>query len=560
MEVLGKQAAFSVWKTSRRAVVGSTLAHFIAAGVCAAEPKAAPSDLPAPKEKTEKTNLAPREELIDLPAVGGERSISPVEGRTAKPASGPVSLWQLPPPKLVSEAPNIAESNPQLERLLNSQFDLSRFAPVLPQGDPGARATLYGAMTKDESMLDGFGGIPTPFPTVTPALGDSATDKKFRVGPFTLRSACNVGVGYDYISQDGFLNSGTGSQSSGGKNEQSDFGPTAGATFNFLLGEPATGHVLALKYGVQFGSNGANEGGNGTDSSQLVNQQLSMVGTLAFNKLTLGMGISYLGLSGPSRDSGGNTERQLLTVSLTSSYAITAKTSIDWDLNVPIRQTNGGLDSNTLSSTVFANHLLNPKLETGLGVTVGTEEVHGTASQALQPGNTMVQDGNAQIFKQLLSRVAFRPSPRLSIAGTLGVEFRSAGDKQVVNPIFSFGGQWLLREGTSVGISAAQTVKSSESTANADYLSTSLTIGVSQRLGNRVSLDLSVGYQRATYGSTQSGISLDRVDNLCTGQIGLNWNVNRRWSSSLFYVYARNQSLTNGFQSSRAQFQMSYIF
>lgn len=527
------------------------------AQVIGAEPPTSPPEPPAPQPGQVSPPPAPKDPSLDIPATGLDLP-GAAEGQNPKQKKKVDQLWQLPPtvPNPVTPPPPTVTPSASTEPVTETSAPLRAFS----QGDPATRAELTRPMTPAESLIDGLGGMPAPLETIFPKTGiRPQTGKIFKIGPLTVHPAFNAGVTYQTITRSGMQNTGKVSRNPESNDGGSYFSPTAGMTFSGLIGTPESGHTMSILYGLQYGA-GGNEGNGASGDTQPFNQQLSIFGQLDFTKLRLGIGVGFASLSGANRDFGGNVDRQLLSISLTSSYALTPKTSLNWDVSIPIRQVNGGLDSTSLNSTVFFNYAVSPKTELGLGIGGGIEKVKGEISQTVTGGRAANQGGNTQTYQQLIARGSFRPSSRLSLAGNLGLEFREAASKEAVNPIFGLNIQWTLREGTSIGLTASQIVQSSASTAGADYLSTSLTIGASQRLGYRMSLQLSVGYERAKYSSIASDTTINRVDNLYTGQAGLSFSLSARWSASLAYLYSLNKSTRDGFESSSGQFQMNFQF
>ena len=222
---------------------------------------------------------------------------------------------------------------------------------TLPNTDPIARAARYNALTTAESMVDGLGGTPTPLGSAfeaNPLNNLGASRRRFRVGPVNLIGpSFTVAASEENFTTRGSQATGTNSSSNqAGADGMQGFQSTAGASLGLTLGEPATGHYLGAQYGAvyRYPTNGSGGGANAT-GSQPFNQQLSMLGEMDFAKLKLGFGISFASLSGMNRDAGGDVNRQLLDVSLTSSYEWTP-------------QDQPGLGSRSPSEAGFRRHRL----------------------------------------------------------------------------------------------------------------------------------------------------------------------------------------------------------
>lgn len=529
---------------------------------------------PSGDTTSEATNPEPGVEalgLIDRPAVGEGSTTPPDQGNDSVPkkTESPAEQIDLEPAQPASQ-PVLPDNS---MNLISGQI----YTPgELPRTDPIARAASNRALTRAESMLDGLGGIPVLPSPVFESSRATSLRKRFRIGPLNFTGPTITG-GASFGSYDRSEATAGGAgrgeiapQSSGGNgNGQDGFQATGGFSLGMILGEPATGHRLLVNYGASYRTEDSSSSGNTTGGSkqQPLNQSLSILGQLDFTKLTLGMGVSFDSLSGTNRDVGGAANRQLLTVSLNSSYQWTPKTSLDWDLSLPVRQVSGGIGSAGFTSTNFVNHRFSKKLELGLGFVAGIDEVGTTGAQPLSDSG-FSGGASTQKFEQINARFSLAPSPRISLSGTLGVEFRDSGGTNSINPLFSLVAVWSPREGTSFSLSGDQTVNSSASLIGQNFVSTGVSVSVSQRLGRRMNLNLSLGYEHAVYESTganeisnQAGNpGRNRVDDLITAQVGLSLNLKQGWSASISYLYSENRSTTDGFASSRGQIQLGYTF
>ena len=431
--------------------------------------------------------------------------------------------------------------------------------------DPATRAAHYRAITNPESLLAGLGGIPAPIGSPFESLEITGSRKRFRIGPISIigpviQLGASVGSFSTSASSTvpGTPSPSLNTSSSGVNGFQSN----ASLSFGLHLGEPALGHTLDLQYGgsYQYPPNGTKSQATGSNEQSPFNQQISLLGAWNFAKLGLGLSLSYSGLSGLNRDFGGDVNRQLLNLALTSSYAFTPKTSGSWDVFFPIRQISNGIDSTNYNSSFSINHLFNPKLSLGLGITLGINENSNSANLQNTSPTATLQPGNRQTSQQIFTQIAWHPSPRISLSGQAGLQILQAGDSHKTAPNFNLTAAWIPREGTALSLTGSELIQSSASTASANFISTSLVLGASQRLGRRMNLSLSLGYELATYYAIATTTTTDRTDHLYSAQASWNVQLAQRCSASLLYAYSNNQSTTNGFTSSRGQLQVSLVF
>lgn len=480
---------------------------------------------------------------------------TPVLGDLHEPADA-VEL----PPLNPADNPFTPEEGTQIR-----QTDWSQSLTDQAANDPAARAARYRAITNADSLLDGLGGIPSPIGSPFESLEISGSRKRFRIGPISiLGPAIQIGASVGSFSSlppptvNGAPSPSANDSSSGVNGFQSN----AALSFGLHLGQPALGHTLDLQYSgsYQYPPNGTQSQATGNNDQSPFNQQISLLGSWNFVKLQLGLSIAYSGLSGLNRDFGGNVNRQLLNIALTSNYAFTPKTSASWDVFFPISQISTGIDSTDYNSSFSINHLLSPKLSLGIGFAVGINQNSNSANlQSFSPTSTL-QPGNRQTSEQIFAQIAFHPSPRVSLSGQAGLQILQAGDTHKTAPNFNLTAAWILREGTTLSLTGTEQIQSSGSTANENFITTTLVLGASQRLGNRMNLSLSLGYELATYYAITTTAATDRIDHLYSAQASWSLQLSPQWSATLLYAYSNNHSTTNGFTSSRGQLQMTFVF
>jgi hypothetical protein len=330
------------------------------------------------------------------------------------------------------------------------------------------------------------------------------------------------------------------------QNNGNGFRSFLGASFNFLLGEPATGNTLSALYGLVYRYPSAERSGSTENGRERpLDQQLSVAGQLELGRATYRLGISFADLAGPDRDSGGYAERQLFTVTPSVSYPLTPKTTFSSSLSLPYREVTGGASVSGLTNTNFLDYSFDAKLQIGLGLTIGSEKAGGAENEP---------------FQRLLARFGFPVTPRVAISGTCGVEWREDGEQEQTEPVFDLHASWSPRLGTSFTLSCGRETQSSTSLSGAGYVSTTFNLSAVQRLGGRMTLQLSVGYEQADYRPSPQDNFAQRQDQLFTGQASLQFDLGRRWSASLAYDYEDNRSTTNSYTASQAQFQLSLLF
>lgn len=518
------------------------------------------SDIPA-TEPAEGRSSTPEE--IDR-ALLGDVFLVPTSRADTKPTIERRSTTAIVPVKVYPDpaASNLGQSGKPTGLTTADPYQQAVNAPF-------ARAAEYRAVSTAESMIDGLGGVPSFIGSGIQSSRAPIFRRPFRLGPVSLRPEISVSAGATYGSYSQNLTQagqtvGEAEPANGSSNEdQVGGGATQSTNVALILtiGDPATGHFLSLNYAANchFSTGGDTASGTGNTDTLALTQSLALAGRMDFAKLKLGLGISFASLSGSNRDFGRGVNRQLLGVALTSSYPLSPKTDLNWDIGLPIYQVSGGIDSTGFTSTNSITHQFSPKLNAGIGFSYGIDNQLLSDLDSSNLLDDSESEEISQTYKQLFIRFSFVPSVRLSFSGSVGADFRGE-ESTSINPTFNLGVSWMLREGTSVSLSGSETIRSSSSRLGENFLSTSFVLGVSQRLGRRMNLGVSLGYENASYSFIESGSDSDRRDDLYSAQIGLNFNLSERWASSLSYVYAKNVSTTDSFSSSTGQFQMTYTF
>ncbi len=405
---------------------------------------------------------------------------------------------------------------------------------TMPPGRTVRRTAMNQARNTGDTILGNLGALRGSI--VSPFLPAERFDvPAFRIGRIDVNSRASIGlVGGHY--------SGAGT---GGDEDQ--IGGFFQAEIGAALREGRrVSAVLDYTIGISSPTGRGRSSSSGDDIE--VDQAFAFdteFGIPQMPKARFGIELDYLGLSGIDRDTGTNVSRTLATGSFMATYAYSRKTSVDWDLSVPVRQFSGGISSGGVTTTLFVNNQITRKTQIGLGVSVGTLKV---------------EERSTQWFEQLLLRANYQPSDFWTFDVTLGLELRDSGGSQDLNPIFGLGAAWTPREGTSVFLAAESRVFNSATVVDSDYRSTSVDLRVEQRIGYRLSASLSLAYENAVYerglGSGRGG----REDNLFQGSLGLHLPITRRWSWELIVSAGKNESNVTSFEYLQGVLQTSFQF
>ena len=156
---------------------------------------------------------------------------------------------------------------------------------------------------------------------------------------------------------------------------------------------------------------------------------------------------------------------------------------------------------------------------------------------------------------------------KVSLSGSVGTEWRQhqGGLKDDPSLIFSLGGSWSPREGTSISLEAHRRNQTSITLANSaqSYLLTGFYGTVRQRFYRKYAVSLTGGYDNADYQANVAGVSANRHDEFFSVSPAVDCEFNDRWTASFFYLYRENASTgtgANGFSNNQVGLRTSYRF
>lgn len=523
----------------------------------AAETPVAAEPVPA-KPATPPTDPDP-DSVLFPPILPGEKPVLP--GRTPRRARTAVPLVEPEPvPQAEADVPfglDLREQfGPGLE--LNPAFvDSNAFREQIAMNQAlGTGETLLGDLSGVRGVLE------SPFAMRRPSAG-----RTIRLGAFEVQPRASVGVAYTHRS------GGDGDSTSGDNGDDSDGGEVdpffqLGVIASFQRGQ-MTG---VLGYAIGLNPQSGESGGEDSGSNDL-GQDLYLTSTFRIPqipRIAFSFGLSFTGLSGPNRDVGGATDRQIATASFGASYQYSQKTSFDLNFSLPIRDFSDGVSSTGATGTFFVNNQITKKTRVGLGFTYGSldTEVSGTSALINSSTSREGSDGVGQTFQRFLFQIDSRPSKLLTYNFTGGLESRDAGGYSDLTPTFGLAATWNPIEGTAVTLAGERRGFNSAASLNTNYTSTSVSLNVAQRLAYRLSGYVRLGYERAEYydvGSEDNGDGADggeggRKDDLFHASAGLNLPISDRWGWSLVFTLSDNRSDTAPFRYYQAVLQTSYAF
>jgi len=249
-----------------------------------------------------------------------------------------------------------------------------------------------------------------------------------------------------------------------------------------------------------------------------------------FSKLALGLDQDFARSTAKENSVGSRVTTRTYLTRLKSKYDISDRTSVE---------VNGGysrLDYETADfqgyqdfrNEDWLNRQLGEKLTVGVGGTFGYLDPQGSASQTYEQG---------------LVRASYRLTGKIDLRASGGFEFRQydSGISDTLNPVFSLSGIYQLNYSTTITLEAHRRVEASPF-SDYNYEVLGFYAGLRKQFFGRVYAGIVAGYDNLEYVFTSSGEGQDRSDNFFSGQVNLEYELNRRWSANLFYIYRQDDS------------------
>lgn len=245
----------------------------------------------------------------------------------------------------------------------------------------------------------------------------------------------------------------------------------------------------------------------------------------------------------------------LLTAS--GIYNYQTRLSVELSGSVDSRLTKGFSDYWTYSTLDWVNYKLTDN--TTLGVGAGA-------------GYNFVDPGPDSTFEQLQARAIWTPGEKFTMQAAVGAQFQQfTGESEVGNtnaisgtevfPIFSVAAAYRLFEQTSLSLSAKHTVGNAYE-ENRFAETTTLSLGLRQRILGRVYLDVVPSYNFRTYKSSIQNGPGDRDDEYASIYAGVSTVFLKKFNAVVFYQYGDNSSDVEslGFHASQVGASIEYRY
>jgi hypothetical protein len=294
-------------------------------------------------------------------------------------------------------------------------------------------------------------------------------------------------------------------------------------------------------------------------------QNVNLAGHWAGSKLTLdlaqGYNATFGGLLGYTnrvdREFAGQlVDQQVIPTTFRGFYQISEKTSVEADALQVFRILDDDLNSYTdWAVTPWFNYRVTEKVQTSLGAAMGWRDIRPGSSQTNAPNET---------YEQVLARVQYQVAAKVNAIASVGVEWDQwqGGLDQGPFAVFLIGANYQPGETTILNLQAYRRQYPSITVAAENYITTGFQASIQQRIWQRLSANLSGGYDYTVYEPSETGISTDRVDNYFFISPSLGYTFNIHWDAGLYFTYRKNDSNTAGdsYDGYQAGFRTSFRF
>lgn len=293
-----------------------------------------------------------------------------------------------------------------------------------------------------------------------------------------------------------------------------------------------------------------------TSDADAIQHVIHLAGQRQFSKVTLSLGedIQILDSSNLTSlndttgrqaniDVGQRTKVNIFDTKLGASYDLSSKTFLTGSADYQVYDYPSLISSETIFGSLFINYNYGSKVVFGVGGTGGYNKAEGSAPE--------------QFYEQANVRVSYQASGKLTFAGTAGIEFRQFGNDsrgQYTSPVYNLSATYQPFDGTTLSVSGSRQTQNSAAISGSDFASTTINLGIRQRLVRRAVLGLNVGYINDDYFSATQGVDVSRSDDYYYVQPSIDVNVTRFWSIGVYYLHREDSSSLAFFSFSDNQY------
>jgi len=262
-----------------------------------------------------------------------------------------------------------------------------------------------------------------------------------------------------------------------------------------------------------------------------------------------GFSQTYTRADEPLIVTGGQTVQETFGTALTGSYRFNTVMSLDASANQIFAYTDKFTDTREWSTMEWLNYQFWPGLDGGLGIGGGYDNVSVGVDSA---------------FERYQVRMNWRATSVTSLeihGGAEDRQFLNSSEGDLVSPIFGAGIRYAPFPVTAITLDADRSVSASPLLDEVTE-TTDVTVTLSQRLLQKLFLNVGGGYHWDTYKSTSTAVIASRRDKNYAISASLTCVFLKRATASATYQYSENLSNQAGFgyASNQYGFQLGYQY
>jgi Putative beta-barrel porin 2 len=270
-----------------------------------------------------------------------------------------------------------------------------------------------------------------------------------------------------------------------------------------------------------------------------------------FGNFTFQNQITFDYLNGSDRTVGTFVTRYLLDGSVKLLYDVSPKTQLFAQFEQVSSIYRAELSSYEYIGRVGVDYLITPKIKLG---------VQGVVGDLVQ------QNGPSSLYGQGELRAAYQYTEKLTFRGAAGFQVTSYSNSDLIKltPVFELGADYQAFVDTKFSLTAFRKIFASPLVAGQFFTGTGVSFTAEQKFLQRITADITVGYEHDSYNSTggPGSFNIGRDDDYVYIRPSLTYNFRQWLSITVYYQYSRNSSTISSdtFYDNRVGGQISFTF
>lgn len=288
-----------------------------------------------------------------------------------------------------------------------------------------------------------------------------------------------------------------------------------------------------------------------------VGHSASLTGATHYEDWEFSLSQAFSSTQSPITETGAQTSQQAYTTALSAVCAL----SDQWSANAAVDQdftlVSGFQNSYNWSTAEGLSYQFFPRLNAGFSLGGGYTKVEPNGTGPSNP-DFVDEQGQLNLNWRATDKISFQLS-----GGLEDQQYLTSGYKDNLSPVFSGAVQYQPFQYTQISLTASRTVGASDYFLSAQTTeTTSVGLGLSQRILVKYQLNIGLAYSRGDYTTTFGSLNTTRTDDQYSfnASFGRNFLTYANWAFT--YEYSDNKSDIPGFsqRSNQIGFQIGLHF